>query len=344
MPNCKSCGNKYSFLSAQGDGLCNNCRTTIKDSEKHEAEQKVLNETRSNLEEIVKFMTGEAPLCFTFINRGITEKKSGGVGFIVGGLLGGIGGAMVGNAFDPGSAKYSGHLGIILVTKSKVIIGFCAAPFLSACGQIAHWHVELFRSQLAAKQVTRKEYEIRQILLNTGAIVCGGDVIFLRKSELYVNNKVFSLSEATDIHNAIAQNGAPITTDEFISRLKRRESPMTEELFADASKNDKYIEEVFSRIICNHKDRDELVRNFPCLVPPAREALETRVRREAALYGGRLATLILCITLVVGGVVAGIVTEGFVMAASFAFGFMTIFAIPHYFRILKKSIWCRDIL
>lgn len=351
MPSCKQCETKYSLWSARGDGLCKQCGTKADEIKKQEAEkkeaerkQKVYEDSTNNIALIVKSMTSDEPLCYTFINRGITEKKGGGLlGVVVGGALGGIGGAMIGNALNPSSCNYSGQLGIMLVTQSQVLTAFFAAPFNSADGNISSEHLELFRSQLDAKTVVRKAFNIRQTQLAQGKLICGSEEFFFQKSALYVNGTVYALPDTTDIRNAIAQNGSLVTPAQFIDKLQRMENPVPEEQFVEIQKDDKYIAELF-RAIVTHSDRDALVQNFAYLIPSAKEVLEASIRSKGASSGTAKVKLVLFATLAIAGVIGGFVAEDFIAFLSVVLAIiMTILSITSAVN-LKRAIWCRDIL
>lgn len=351
MPSCKQCTTKYSLWSARGDGLCKTCGTKADESKKAEADkketdrkQKVYDDAVRNIDLIVKSMASDEPLCYTFINRGVTEKKSGGLlGVVVGGALGGMGGAIIGNALHPSSCNYSGQLGIILVTQNQVLAGFVAAPFNSADGSISAEHLELFRAQLDAKAVAREAFNIRQTQIAQGKLISGSTEFFFQTSKLYVNGVVYALPDTADISNAISQNGALASPAQFIDKLQRMENPVPDEQFVEIQKDDKYLDELL-RAIVTHSDRDTLVQNFAYLNPAAKEVLEARIRREGASSGGAKLKLVFFVTLSIAGVIAVSVTEDFIAFLNVMFAIiMTILSITSAVN-LKRALWCRNIL
>jgi hypothetical protein len=357
MPNCKQCGTKYSSWSARADSLCKDCGTKADEIARQEAERKeaerkqqVLEDSIVNIGLIVKAMTAEPPLSYTFVNWGIKEEKSGGwTGVLVGGALFGIAGAMVGNCLAPGSCTYSGEIGILVITQSQILIGHFTAPLPSGDGRIVPDHLELFRSQLDSDTIVRKEFNICQTQVSRPPqsdtvvnLVCGSEGISFGKSDLYINDAIYELPGAVDIQNRIAQLGTLVTPAEFVANLYRGEDPVSENQVSEIVKDDNYVAAVFSAII-RHKDRDIMVQNLPCLAPSVRDVLESRIRNKGASYGSVRMKFIVWTVLAIAGVIAIAVTEDF-LCFLFVVGTViaTIVSITSAVD-LRRSMWCRDI-
>ena len=69
MPICKQCAIKYSIWSASGDGLCKECGSKADIRKNEEEQQKNLANLKNKIELIIKVITSEQPLIFTFNGR-----------------------------------------------------------------------------------------------------------------------------------------------------------------------------------------------------------------------------------------------------------------------------------
>ena len=358
MPKCKTCGSKYSIWSARGDGLCKACGGTADEAKKQEAERKeterkaqVLETAKKNIDLIVKAATDKQPLAFTFINRGITTKKSSGLlGVAVGGALGGMAGAMVGNALTGGgSTDHSGELGILVVTEDQVIIVHFPSPFLSEVGKISSDHLELFRTRLDSHKAGRKTFDIRrsQLARPSNAFVTlgtGPDAFSFQKSDLYVNDTLHDLPGISAIHGVIAELGALVTPADFIAKLERRENPMPDGQFVGLEDGGKYMAEVFG-LLLQHRNRDTLVQNLTCLDSSVKTSLEARLSDEASRVGSSTTKLRVAIAIAVVGGIGVVLTLGdalcfFAVLCLIAGVIMSIAGANR----LRRDIWCRNAL
>lgn len=303
MPNCKQCGTKYSFWSARGDGLCKDCGIKADENAKREKEaerkrkeaerkQLVLEDSKRNIDLIVKALTDDPPLSFTFINWNIQEKnlwtktpekylwtKLPEAFLTVAGSV--IFGEP--DIFVDQDRSYSGELGILVVTPSQILIGHFTSPFQWIDGSIIPYHLKLFLAQFDSGLIGRKAFNICQTQISRSDsviyLVCGLKTVSFRKSDLYVNDAIYELPNAVDIQNQIVQLGSLVTPTEFTDMLYRGENPISESQFKVVEKDDKYIAAIFQTIM-EHKNRNILVQNFPCLAPSVRATLEARIRSK----------------------------------------------------------------
>ncbi len=312
-----------------------------------------LEDVRRDIDLIVKAMTSESPLSFTFIHWKIEEKKASKLpGLIAGAAIGGLVGEMIfgGTLISSSSCSYSGELGILILTQTKIIIGHFEAPFPSADGKIIPEHLALFRKRLDSNAVDRKEFPIFRAQLSrstaSGSIVnlvCGAEEISFKKSYLHVNNAVYGLPSTADIYSQIMQMGTLITPSECIAKLQRGENALSKDQFAEIENDDAYMTKLFWAIV-KHRDRDVLVRNFRCQDLSVRNELEAlikssfgKVLRKSIKYG------VLTVAGSVGAIV-GIHDEGygFVFFVCLVFTLITITLGIRSVRDAKWVLRCRS--
>lgn len=370
MATCKKCGAKTSFLSS----LCEPCKQEEKELKLLEAKKKedeakrleeerkmrVLETSKENINLIIKATTDEQPLGYLFINRAIQQKGGNGLlGVVVGGALGGIGGAMIGNAVTSGGGNCSGEFGVLVVTPTKLIINSFTAPFNSADGNIASEHLELFLKQLGSKAVNIKMFNILQTQVappyevNTAVrLVSGTTEYSFRKSELLVNNSIFATPTIEDLKKLVVDAGALMTPAQFIEKLLRGENPINDEQFNEIKGDTKYITQLFDAIL-KHKSRDSIVENFTRLTSAMKDALETKIEKKAASYNATLVILIIC-TIVLCACIVGSVIGGKNMNTnddaialviwSWILGLASVIVGINRLVNLRRSIWCHNSL
>lgn len=358
MPHCKQCGAKYGLWSGRSDDLCKNCGTKADEDARQQAERKeaerklrVLEDSKRDIDIILKAMTTEPPLAYSFISWNIQEKKSGGLlGVVVGGALGGIAGAMIGNCLAPGSCTYSGEIGILVVTNSQVLIGHFSGPLQSGDGRLVPDHLGLFRAQLDARTISRKTFNIRQTQVSRSFesdsvinLACGDDNLSFRKSDLYVNNTLYDLPSVSEIHNQIAQQGTLVTPVEFTFKLLQGENPISEDQFQEIENDGRYIEAIFNAIL-KHPERDALVQKFPCLDSTVRDEVETRVRNRGAAYHGAMVKLGVWLALTIAASIGIWVTRDFLCFLSVVGTFVTAIGSIVAFVNVRRSRWCQNVL
>jgi hypothetical protein len=357
MANCKQCGTKCSIWSSRPDGLCKDCGAKADESAKQEAERKeaerkqqVLEESKRNIELILRGITTEPPLSFTFINWGIEEKKKGGglLGVVVGGALGGMVGAMIGGALTPSSCSYTGNFGVLVLTQTQIIIGHFASPFQSGDGKIISDHLGLIRAQLDAGTLTRQAFNISKTQLSQSPVsstvtdlVCGADRLSFQKSELYVNDALYEVPSTAEIQNRVAQMGTLATPSQFVAKLLAGEKPVPEGQFVGLETKDKYASDVFMAIV-KHPNRDKLVQNFPCLAPSVRAALEEHIRSRGATSGNALVKLLVWIVLAIAGIAGIVVAEDFLCFLSVVWTIIAAIVSITAAVNLSRATWCRD--
>jgi len=361
-----TCGGKYSLWTARGDGLCKECGAKADEAKKREAhrkeverKQRVLEGAKRNIELILKAMTDQPPVIFTFINRGITTKKSSGLGLIIGGVLYGIQGAILGNIFDGSSVSYSGEIGILVVTPTQVLVSYFAAPILSQDGRICSDHLELFVKRLKAHKVDRRSFDIRrtQLTMHPEVVVTknstvtysvvtlgsGPDAFSFQKSDLYVNDVCCDLPSISAIYGAIEGLGPLVTPTQFSAKLEKGENPIPEDQFAQLPDGDKYMAEVFG-LLFRHCQRNALIQNFPRLAPNVRYSLKQRFEEKRSRISGAKALLILSVTLAVaGGAAASLAADGVRIISVLGVIACVISGVAAAIS-LRGATWCRDVL
>jgi len=306
MSKCKNCETKVNAFLGRGDGLCKECGVKADELAKNDAEQKelrrkqqVLKESNDNLDFIVNSLSDEQPLCYTFINCGVQEKKKGGVGWLIGGMMGGVMGAMIGNTLNPGSCNYSGELGLLLVNKSKIILGHLIVPFESADANISSDHLKLLRAKLDDKTLDIKEFNICQVQFlisdaagSTSSLVNGNEVRTFKKSNLYINDTLHELPSLLQVHNTLSELGALVTPQNFIALLINGECSISEDRYQQIKCDEKYFNDVFKMIV-THDRHDEMVQHFDCLSPSLRDLLDGRIMSMASSYRGTVISVVI---------------------------------------------------
>jgi len=147
MSTCKKCGKQTSLLST----ICNNCKKEQKELEqekirleKEVQKQKISKEIKAIIDAIIKEITDEVPQKYLFFTTAMSSKEnnSGTIGTVIGGALGGIGGAAVGSVFSSKPTAYSGFLGILILTEKKIICQYIKSDFYSESGDIYIDHLK----------------------------------------------------------------------------------------------------------------------------------------------------------------------------------------------------------
>jgi len=317
MSECKECGAKYSFWSGRPDHLCKQCgekadQLAKQEAERQEAERKrrVLEEAKKNIDRILEELTDEPPLAFTFVNRNITTKKQGGglLGVVVGGALGGVGGAMVGGALTPAETyTHVGELGVVVVTKARILMASCSVSFLSAAGNISSDHIEFLLEQMRGSKAERTSFDIRRTQHERSAgrqlaLLTERERCRFLQSDLFVNGDAYEIPSVAKVNSAIDEQGSLVTPGGFLDRLEEGECPISEQHWGELADQDGYIATVRDLII-RRTDRNELARNFACLAPPVRQKLIGAVQSKGAGVGYLKARMAVSGAAAVAGVV-----------------------------------------
>jgi purine-nucleoside phosphorylase len=229
MRICKACGKKYSIwhaLNTFGSGLCWSCgikqRIPPSNADEQAASQRIRAaaekaDSKRIIDLILKAITDEQPLAYTFVNRNITKTTVKGNRLfmqLAGGALFGKVGFIIGNGLGTAdSLEYSGELGMLVVTQTRIFVGHIVSPFGSWVGRIYYGHLKLFESQLSANKVTFKTFSIRQTrlppissdvnLLELDGYSCRTSILYLTSLADAMQDDVYEQSSAKDIRSLI---------------------------------------------------------------------------------------------------------------------------------------------
>ncbi|MFW6146565.1 MAG: hypothetical protein ACOC7R_04450 [Planctomycetota bacterium] len=334
MATCKTCGSKVGFWTGRDDGLCKACGAKADQAAKQDAarrealgKQRLLEGAKRNIEVILKAMTDESPVMYTFFNRGITTRKGNGTaGLIIGGVMFGAVGAVVGHALaGGGSLSFEGEVGVLVVTPTRIVAASCEAPFYSEQGEIGPEHLELLLDQLRSGTGVHEAFGIRrtQLSMESNAAVAAGTatadtVVMLgagaeafrfTTSALIVNDAAYEIPDATTVYGAIERLGALVSPSMFLDRLADGKNPVPAEQFEALDDRDRYIGDVFT-LLLHHERRGALVENLGCLAPNVAEALEQRIGAKADGVDSAKATLGVSTILAAATGMAAVVTTG----------------------------------
>lgn len=357
MSKCKQCDIKVNAILGRADGLCKECGAQADAQAKIAAEQKELErreqiriEAKADLDTILKTLSTEEPLCYSFISWGIEEKKKDGLGFWVGGALGGVMGAVIGSAFSPGSCKFSGEMGLLIVKEDKLVISHLKVPFQSAAANINTEHLKIFLAKLNAQEVITKVFNIKQLQFfpidETGCfskIVSGTDTISFRKSDLYINEVLLEMASIERIHEVVQTQGSLISPKNVIDLWEKGECAISEDRYLRIKHDRKYLNDIFE-IFLSHPNRDLLARQLNILSPSHSAFMCNCLQSSATSYGGAVAGMI-------------------IWGALFLFGLWGIFDKTHISLVIsiialvfglicllvsnakmKRAKWCRKII
>jgi hypothetical protein len=363
---CAKCGAEYSIWLKRSDGLCRLCglrADEIVASQK--AQQNAVEQSpeipeccREDIEAILKAMTKETPLTYTFVNWGIQEIHKDAVkgtlrklpGLIAGVAIGGpIGEMIFGGTLlsKTGTYEYSGALGILVVTHSDILIAHCASQFIGSGGGIVPEHLKLLRAQLESNPFSCKAYPIQHTRIsctNTSInLVYETESLSFAKSELYAENAVVKLPSVTDVQKRVIGLGMLATPELFTARLLRGESPITAIQFDEAKKKtENYLAAIFQDII-KHGYRDKLIQQFSCLVPPLRAELETRIREKGESVGAVKTSLYIWVAIAFFSTIAMFNTRDVMAALSGLAALITVIGSLRAVVDLYRCKWCQEI-
>jgi hypothetical protein len=137
--------------------------------------------------------------------------------------------------------------------------------------------------------------------------------------------------------------GTLATPAQFVAKLGTGENSIPENQFTALENKDKYATDLFTAVL-NHRKRDNLVQNFPCLAPAVRTAVEERIRSKGASSRKALVKLVVWTALTIAGIAGIVATEGglrflCVVGTLIAAIVSIVSAVK-----LRRAIWCRDIL
>jgi hypothetical protein len=268
--------------------------------------QQLLERTKTNIDVILKAMTDEQPLGYTFVNWEVEEKhKSKLPGLLLGLALGGLGGEMLfgGTLLSKSESVISGKFGILVITSHEAILGYCTAPLLSADGRICDAHVEFLRQRLESHDLSRKTFHLPSTVfdmervearflklmgyparcsdLEVGVLISASESLLFRTSELWVNDAPYETLRLPAIASVIEQLDMMPTAEAFVAKLNRGKNPLSEERINEIVSNEVYVRMVLSAIVA-HPNRHGLLRNLSCIGEPLRALLVGKIRNSAA--------------------------------------------------------------
>lgn len=316
MPHCKQCGKKFSFLAEYRDGLCEDCHQIAShesEIKENERTQQLLEDSKKNIDLIIKAMTDETPLNFVFVNWGI-EKKSDGFlkkipGLALGLAVGGPLGEMVfgGTLLSKGECAYAGELGILVVTAKQILIGHSTTPFQGPDGRIVPDHLQLLARHFSDGTISRKAFNISQTMMHEGNAVmdlkCGNETLSVHKSELSVIDTIYEMASLAEISSQIGQLDFRVSGPEFCAKLKQGENPLSKKQVEEAMNDNAYITAMLDWIISHKKrDREILVQNFSYLTPEVKAAFEARIKSKGDSRTGVCKKLIIACLLEILGI------------------------------------------
>jgi len=360
MSTCKKCGKETSLLST----LCNNCKKEQKELEmeeirlrKEEQKQLMTEEIKAIINAIIKEVTDEAPLKYLFFNTSMTTKEnnSGTIGAMIGGALGGIGGAAVGSVFSSKPTAYTGILGILILTEKKIISQILRSDFYSESGDIYIDHLKFFIHQLGLSKTDSIIFEIDQTLISDSGYceIMDSNKNYLKcnKSKLYIDEKsIYDLSEINDFVSLCKELGCVggvVNPEAFIIELLNNRNPINERQFKIIKEFPFFFTDL-NKLIQAHESRNLIVSNFKLLLPSIKLAIKAVIwEKEAKEFKSSLTTVIILFAIILSGVLGLYYWMGFIFPTYFFGGaIILILGIPfirNLISLLKANWWIRAI-
>lgn len=305
MSTCKKCGKIIPILAS----MCEDCikqqkeleieeQRNVDETKRIETEEKLQRlkeETKTTIADIIKLTTDDEPLFYSFIQNDVNviEKKSI-AGTLVGGALGGIAGAAMGGTFDKSRYEYHGKYGILIVTNKMIIIKTIYTDTLYP-NIISYLQLKQLLSKSTNLNTIKCLIEGSQIFQNK-IIESSKETITFSTCKLYLDNSnPYQLPDQHDFVTICEKLGSLITVDSFIKKLKKGESPMNDlQLNSAITSDKKYFNKVFSKIIYD-KNQKVLIENFSFLIPSIRKVLVSIMKEKA-----KPSDLLILISIVLG--------------------------------------------
>ena len=312
-------------------------------------------EVKKNIDWILDSLTKEHVLSFTFVHWKIVKQKAEGEtlkklsGLVAGVALGGLGGEMIfgGTLLSNPDYVYNGELGIVAVTNEKIYVRHLTVPFQSEEGEISLDHLKLFGQESSSDKGSEKIFNIEQTQIsisgNTMHLVSGDESLIVNKSELFIDGGIYPLPTISEVYHHLSRKGALCGEVEFLKKLEKGESPITEEQFAGLEKPDVYVARIYIALI-NSPKRDELVRNFSCMMPAVQSAIGEQIKKKASVCHGTFKTMIVWISLFVATILGAIFLDDVFRVLCIGGVLITLIGSLVCFFDWKESNWCKGLL
>jgi hypothetical protein len=359
MSTCNKCGKATTLLST----LCNDCKKEQKELEmeeirlrKEEQKQIITEDIKAIISAIIKEVTDEVPLKYLFFNTSMTAKEnnSGTIGAMIGGALGGIGGAAMGSVFSTKPTTYSGLLGILILTENKIIVQCVNSDFYSKSGDICIDHLKFFIHQIGLSKAQEIIFDIDKSLISDSAyfeIMDSKYNLQCRQSKLYIDeDSIFNLTEINELVrlcNELGCGGEIITPEKFILGLISKTNPINEQQFGICKEFPFFFKDLY-KLIQGHENRNSLVENFIFLLPSIRLAIKDKVLEIAVKeFRSSLPTVIILFVIMLSGVLGLYYWMGLIFPTYFFGGvILIILGIPFVqslISLLKANWWIKAI-
>ena len=228
--------------------------------------QKLIEETKSLIDVIVKSITPEEPIMYFFITNDIVSKeKSNNAGTIVGGLLGGVHGAIIGSVFNQTLRNFTGKIGVVVITKDIIYLKLGFNTDIISPSIIFHEQLKVFLSEISSNKT--KEFLIcksQVILINDknlynhpnyiigqSRIISDNINIPIVDAKVYINEKDYIILPTHNNFVKLCNDlGSLITPELFVEKILLNENPINEMLFNNIENDSEYFQQLSSKFLC----------------------------------------------------------------------------------------------